>query len=1073
MTNTIAEELAKKQQAISVSEFFTRNRHLLGFDNPRRALLTTIKEAVDNSLTEDMPLMIKKKGITKIVKIGRFIDNYIEKNKKNVLILRGGNLEKLRLKEDVEVISFDRKTLKTSFKKVSCLFRHKPNSEIFRLRLESGRYIDLTPYHSVFTFRKGMVCSVKLNELKIGDPIIVPKKNWITQKRIHSCKLNILEELIKLDKELTKKINVYGVSNIFNEEVIAQIKSILPREKWYKINDFKKLSYIPLNILRELLISPEKFDDSKIGFSLSRNKIPCILKLNNDFAQLMGFYIAEGSTLSNLEKVYFSFGNHEKEITIYVKDLIQKVFDLNATIIKAHTSALNVTCYSKIMAFVMKYVFKFGTNARTKKISEHIWNLNYDDCYAFLLAYLAGDGYPSKKIFELLKNNNSLSSLPVQKITLATISEKLFVDLQYLISSLGLSYSIGYSKAKKRFIYGKCANFSSSNYIFIYTKQKKSNINKLPVSESILYCNDPQLKHSISRENQTNVYIDTLNQQITSQLTMLHEGVELFLSSDLGVLAIKNIEKIKYNGNWVYDISVPSTENFLAGTGPIFCHNSLDACQDAKVLPSVKIKIKQLEEERFSITVEDNGPGIVRKQIPPIFARLLYGSKFFTLRQQRGQQGIGISAAVLYSQLTTGKPAKITSKIEKNRPANYYELSIDTKKNEPKILVEKEIQWDKDQGTKIELEIEAIYQKGARSVDDYLKQTAIANPHAEIIYFSPDDKRIVYPRASEELPKEAKEIKPHPHGIELGIFIAMLNMTKAKTLTAFFKNDFIRVSPATAKKVCESIVIGPNTRPNKLNRDEAEKLYKAIQGTKLIAPPTNCLSPIGVEALQDSFEKEIPAEFFASVTRPAAVYRGNPFQIEACIAYGGQLPQDKSIQVLRFANRVPLQYQPAACAITKSAIDTNWRGYGLSQSRGSLPIGPIIIAIHVVSVWVPFTSESKEAIAHYPEIIKQIKLAIQECGRKLATYIRKTVKVREQKERANLFEKYIPEVASSLSSLTKEKKEKISSALEKMLKRSLKDLIPEEEPSLEKNPREEKNNVKGKNKREKQTTLKA
>lgn len=489
--------------------------------------------------------------------------------------------------------------------------------------------------------------------------------------------------------------------------------------------------------------------------------------------------------------------------------------------------------------------------------------------------------------------------------------------------------------------------------------------------------------------------------------------------------------------------------------------NSLDACQEAKILPEVKVTIKQLQEDRFNIIVEDNGPGIVKKQIPFVFAKLLYGSKFFTMLQQRGQQGIGISAAVLYGQLTTGKAAKITSKISPKKPAHYYELRIDTKNNEPDILVDKEVEWDKNHGTKVEIEIEAMYQKGTRSVDDYLKQTAIANPHAEIIYISPEDKTVRYPRASNELPKEPKEIKPHPHGIELGIFISMLANTKSKTLNSFLNTDFIRISPRTAKQICEEVDIKTSTKPNEIGRDDAEKLYKKIQSTKLIAPPTNCLSPIGANALQKSFEKEIPAEFFASVTRPAAVYRGNPFLIECAIAFGGQLNQDDSIQLLRFANRVPLQYQQSACSITKAIIETNWRNYGLSQSRGALPLGPIVLAVHIVSVWVPFTSESKEAVAHYPEIIKEIKLAIQECGRKLASHIRKTVRVKEQRERANLFERYIPEVASSLSKLTKEKKTEIETKLNKILKKSLKDLLPEEIKG------EYKKHAKG----EKQTTL--
>ena len=504
--------------------------------------------------------------------------------------------------------------------------------------------------------------------------------------------------------------------------------------------------------------------------------------------------------------------------------------------------------------------------------------------------------------------------------------------------------------------------------------------------------------------------------------------------------------------------------------------NALDACEEARILPSIKVSIKQIQEDRFSIIMEDNGPGIIKKQIPFVFARLLYGSKFFKLAMTRGQQGIGISAAVLYGQLTTGKAAKITSKISPKKPAHYYELRIDTKNNEPEIVDEKEIEWGVEHGTKIEIEIEALYQKGARSVDDYLKQTAIANPHAEIVYINPENQTIVFPRASNELPKEAKEIKPHPHGIELGIFISMIGMTEARSLSSFLTNDFIRISSNTAKKICDEAKIKTTEKPKNINREEAEKIYKIIQNTKLIAPPTSCLSPIGADNLQKSLEKEIPAEFFASVTRPAAVYRGNPFQIEAAIAYGGQLEKDNSLKLFRFANRVPLQYQQSACAITKSVIDTNWRNYGLSQSRGALPIGPVTIAIHVASVWVPFTSESKEAIAHYPDIVKEIKLALQECGRKLNAYIRKNVRAKEAKERVSLFEKYIPELVAALSSLTNNKKDSIQERLQRILKKELpsleaeNDLKKEDESAQDLKAQRENKKIKNE-KKEKQTTL--
>jgi len=461
--------------------------------------------------------------------------------------------------------------------------------------------------------------------------------------------------------------------------------------------------------------------------------------------------------------------------------------------------------------------------------------------------------------------------------------------------------------------------------------------------------------------------------------------------------------------------------------------NSLDACEEARVLPEISVEIIEMSEFKYKVMIEDNGPGIVKKQIPNIFAKLLYGSKFHTLKQARGQQGIGISAAVLYSQLTTGKPAKITSRVSKREPAFYYELNIDTQNNKPVIAKEETVEWTKDHCTNVEIDLEAEYLKGNQSVDEYLKQTAVINPHVTIIYTNPKSEQVIYARATDKLPYESKEIKPHPYGIELGMLMDKLRWTESRTLQSFLTSEFSRVGPGTAKEICEHAAILPNTKPSQISRDTAEKLLQGIQKTKIIAPPTDCLSPIGEELLEKGLRKEIKAEFYCATSRQPSVYRGNPFVIEAGIAFGGEIPKEEKANILRFANRVPLLYQEGACAMTKGIMETNWKPYGLQQSGDSIPIGPVVIIVHMASVWVPFTSESKEAIAHYPEIMKDIKLALQECGRLLGTYVRKKGRISQQIERANMFEKYIPEVADSLSFLTKEKKEKILQGLNKML----------------------------------------
>jgi len=471
--------------------------------------------------------------------------------------------------------------------------------------------------------------------------------------------------------------------------------------------------------------------------------------------------------------------------------------------------------------------------------------------------------------------------------------------------------------------------------------------------------------------------------------------------------------------------------------------NSIDASEEAKILPDVRVEVTQLSEDRFMVIVEDNGPGIVKEQIPRIFGKLLYGSKFHRLKVSRGQQGIGISASAMYGQLTTGKPIKIISKIGKNKPAHYFEIHLDTKKNEPEIVSERIVDYNQDHGTRIEIELQAKYQKGRQSIDEYLEQTAIVNPHLSLIYKSPENETREFPRATNQLPKESREIKPHPHGIELGILIKMLRETKAKTLQSFLETEFCRVSSKVAHEICQTAGLYEKSHPSRIAREEADALYKSINQTKIMSPPTDSVIPLGENLILKGLKKEIQADFYAAVTRPVAVYRGNPFIIEVGLAYGNNIPKDEPVRLLRFANRVPLLYQQSACATTSSVIKTKWANYGLSQSRGALPIGPLVLLIEITSVWVPFTSESKEAIAPYPEIIREIKLALQDAGRELGSFIRKNVRAKEQKEKVDLFEKYIPELASSLSSLSNEKKSEIEENLQKILKKGLKDLLVE------------------------------
>ncbi len=499
--------------------------------------------------------------------------------------------------------------------------------------------------------------------------------------------------------------------------------------------------------------------------------------------------------------------------------------------------------------------------------------------------------------------------------------------------------------------------------------------------------------------------------------------------------------------------------------------NSLDACEEAGILPEIEVRIDVAagnggappppsQADRFIVTVTDNGPGIPKKNIGKVFAKLLYGSKFHRLRMSRGQQGIGISAAGMYGQLTTGRPTCVVTKIAGDPTVHVIELSIDTKRNEP---VEHETRhyrkghgepieiafdhrkatWSLEHGTCVSIELIGKFQKGRGSVEEYLELTAIANPHAAITYIAPDGERRVFPRGDDKLPDPPKEIKPHPKGIELGTLLKMAQDTKSHWLSGFLSSDFCRVSPRLADETCAAAGLSPRMRPRDLVGQDAEALYKALQNAKVISPPTDCLSPIGEKAILAGLVKTIEADFYTAVSRPPKVYRGNPFAIEVGIAYGkgiagagggdggplqgkllkepaeeakaeGEGDDDDEVElarVIRFANRVPLIYQQSACAMYKTVLKMNWRQYGVTQSRGALPQGPMTIFIHMASVWVPFTSEAKEAVAEYDEIVDEVKLALRECGRRLGIWMRKRQRAKSEIERRSIFHRYIEEVA--------------------------------------------------------------
>lgn len=445
--------------------------------------------------------------------------------------------------------------------------------------------------------------------------------------------------------------------------------------------------------------------------------------------------------------------------------------------------------------------------------------------------------------------------------------------------------------------------------------------------------------------------------------------------------------------------------------------NALDACEEAQILPEIVVRIDRIDQKEYRVSVEDNGPGIVSTSMPNVFGRLLYGSRFHAVRQSRGQQGIGISATIMYGQITTGKAATARSKVEGAEAAKEIDIIIDTKKNAPVLLREDFIPWnEKEHGTRVAFYMNGRYVTGKQSVLEYLRQTAIVNPHASITFIDPDGRRYNFERATEQMPPLSKEIKPHPDGIELGTLMNMIKATKERSLVKFLQNDFNRISERVAKEICMAAALPESTRPSNLTLESSKQLLEGIGKVKIMAPQVDCLSPIGGNLIRKGLKHvlmDIKPEFYAPpISREPKVHTGNPFLIEVGIVYGGDMPSDQPVQILRFANRVPLLYQQGACVVTKAIESTDWRRYGLEQRGGSgIPFGPAIILVHVASTKIPFTSEAKEAIASVPAIQEEIALALKACGRSLKTHLNKKERKTRTRSKFEIVQVIIPLMA--------------------------------------------------------------
>jgi len=467
--------------------------------------------------------------------------------------------------------------------------------------------------------------------------------------------------------------------------------------------------------------------------------------------------------------------------------------------------------------------------------------------------------------------------------------------------------------------------------------------------------------------------------------------------------------------------------------------NSLDATEAHGILPDITVQITREDPSNpnyFTITVEDNGIGVPPHIIPDAFGRVLYSSKY-KIRQTRGMYGLGAKMAILYGQMTTGKPFEIYSSTPRSKNIYYYKLMIDVRRNQP-IILEQGV-WAKKgnwHGTIARVTIEGEWNKRVRDyVVVYIKRTAVVTPYANLTLIAPkvgvkDDPNAIevisFTRVTTKLPKPPRESKPHPMGVDLELLKLMIAETKAKRIKDFLIREFQRIGETKVMEILKEAGIEPDRNPKSLSREELRRLYKAMKSTKYISPNPEPLSPLGPELIEIGLREVLKPEFAAAVTRKPRSYGGHPFIVEGGIAYGGELLSrldeiaseaiksqvGPHIALLRYANKIPLLYDEKS-DVMWLVVDPSrfaWRTtYKLDQND------VIAVLIHVASTKVPYKGVGKESVANVDVIEEEIRGLVQELARKLRLHISKKRREKEAEEKLHTFLRYISEVSRSLA----------------------------------------------------------
>ncbi len=1263
----IAEELAANQQAISIAEFFEKNKHMLGFDSGARGLVTAVKEAVDNaldaaeeagilpdiyveiqesgdyytlivedngpgltkeslpkvfgkllygsrfhareqSLTPDQRLLVRRNGKVEFISIGVLCDAYLPESGAGTTPIAG----------DVEVPSFNRDTHELTWQPVTHAIRHETNERTYEITTQKGRTVEVTGNHSLFGITKdGETTELAAADLEPGDHLLTPRRLPALGEPVEN--VNVLKYL-SVEQLTDRRIYVYG----FDTETLETLrtgetirKKPTPdsnRRRYYYRYDgvdilrdsleqnYLKKGYLPAELVLELGWEEKATDCVFKTYQVGGKEttMPVTLPIDKSFVELVAHYVSEGH--AGPRQVGFTFGSHEKDLIEATEQAVDAIVG-STTMVQRERNSTRVKAFGSPLAMFLKSVC--GSSAKQKRIPEFVFNAPPKRQQQFIAALYQGDGSESHPSNEL--SHTTVSETLARQLSVLWNMQGVLASTEVVDSSGGYTEDTVSYRTK---VYGEDVAIAD-----VFTTDRNAGCQQYKrIPTSLL---EDVRVGSVRRKTVPDTIPGLLmGAGVGSRL----EHAEVYQSLIEAAMDGAYVEKPRYvhtlKQKGLLDEDHRPTDRLEELWTTIQNLHGLTET-DMCLLPITDIRETEPPKYVYDISV----PGATGADENFVVAN----EGAISVKNSRGQQGIGISAAVLYAQLTSGKPAKITSRTQGSDTAEYFELIVDTDENEPEISVEETTTWDRPHGTRIELEMEANM-RARQQLHGYIKHTAVVNPHARLELREPNE-HFKFERATDQLPAETEEIRPHPHGVELGTVIKMLAATDSHSLSGFLQAEFTRVGKKTAASILdafrdrhfgremrwrppgsveeidlEAIVTdatankGPEATsafaaavaeriesqdriahhelvdavstvadsvgeeyettigetvqenvvtaiwaaltdceaetPDRLvsdlyglvdgatssrkddavlegfaerlaatfadsdeldrhrltaaqlreaidraadlteeyddatfgetarenvheaiwavmatvpddpplvgevadDRDTASDLVEAMRETDIMAPPTRCLSPISAELIDAGLQKEFEADFYAAATRDAEVHGGDPFIVEAGIAYGGDLEADGSVDVLRFANRVPLVYQRGACATTDVVKSIGWRNYGLTQPGGSgLPNGPAVIMVHIASTNVPFTSESKDAVANVPEIEDEIELAIREAARELKSYLNKRRSMEKRRKKQNVLGTILPEMAEKVAEVTDRPEPDIGDALARIM----------------------------------------